>query len=300
VLEARAGEIAAVGTAVLWTLTYVLFTAAVRRLGPSVLNRLRLLVALVLLAGTHLVVFRTPIPLGAEAAEWGWLVLSGVLGFAISDALLFRAFFHIGAHRSSLVMSLIPLVSALMAWAVFGERLTWIQAVAGLVTICGIACVVSARRTEDRVARNRGALLGILFALGAVVAQSSRYILSVQGMRGGLPPLSANLLQILAATVAVWAVALVRGTAKSTFAPLRDPVAATTMIGGAFAGPFLGVTLSLVALSRAPVGVASTLMALSPVFLLPISRLVFKEPITLRAVAGTLLAVAGVAVLFLG
>jgi len=299
VLEARAGEIAAVGTAILWTLTYVQFTAAVRRLGPSVLNRLRLLVALVFLVGAHLVVFRTPLPFGAEPVQWGWLVLSGIIGFAASDAFLFRAFFHIGAHRSSLLMSLVPLTSALLAWAVFGERLTWVQVVAGLVTISGIACVVSARRTENRVARDRGTLLGILFALGAVVAQSSRYILSLQGMRGGLPPLSANLLQILAATVTVWAISFVRGTAKSSFAPLRDPVCATTMTGGALTGPFLGVTLSMVALTRAPVGVASTLMALVPVFLLPISRFVFKEAITLRAVVGTLLAVAGVAVLFL-
>ncbi len=71
------------------------------------------------------------------------------------------------------------------------------------------------------------------------------------------------------------------------------------MIGGAVTGPFLGVTLSLVALAKAPVGIASTLMALVPVFLLPVSRFFFKEPVGLRAVAGTLLAVGGVAVLLL-
>ena len=295
----RLGEIAALGTALLWTLTYVQFTIAVRKVGPSVLNRLRLLFALVFLLCAHAVVFGHPLPLDAGATRWGWLALSGVIGFAISDALLFRGLLHLGAHRTSLVMSLIPVTSALMAWGVFGQRLSWIQITAGLVTIGGVALVVSSRANGRATDLRRKVSLGVLFALGAVLAQSSRYILSVQGMSGGFPPLSANVLQILAATVAVWAVSAVRGTARSSFAGLRDRLAATTTIGGALTGPFLGVTLSLVALSRAPVGIASTLMALSPVFLLPLSRVVFKEPITAPAVLGTLLAVAGVAILFL-
>lgn len=295
----RLGEIAALGTALLWTLTYVQFTIAVRKIGPSVLNRLRLLFALVFLVCAHAVVFGHPLPLDAGATRWGWLTLSGVIGFAISDALLFRSLLHLGAHRTSLVMSLIPVTSALMAWGTFGQRLNWIQITAGLVTIGGVALVVSSRANGSTKELRRNVGIGVLFALGAVIAQSSRYILSLQGMSGGFPPLSANVLQILAATVAVWAVSVVRGTAQSSFAGLRERLAATTTIGGAVTGPFLGVTFSLVALSRAPVGIASTLMALSPVLLLPLSRVVFKEPITVPAVLGTLLAIAGVAILFL-
>ncbi|MGB2983610.1 MAG: DMT family transporter [Candidatus Bipolaricaulia bacterium] len=295
----KLGEIAAIGTALLWSLTYVQFTIAARRIGPSVLNRLRLLFALAFLLCTHAAVYGSPLPLDVSLARWGWLILSGVIGFAISDALLFRALYHLGAHRTSLLMSLIPLTSALMAWAVFGERLTAIQMIAGLLTICGITLVVSGR-TKERAAGVHGAgRAGVLFALGAVIAQSSRYMLSVKGMSGGFPPLSANVLQILAAATAVWAVAAVRRTAPSSFVCLRDRVSMATTIGGALTGPFLGVTFSLIALSRAPVGVASTLMALSPVFLLPISHFVFKEPVTIRATLGTGLAVAGVALLFL-
>jgi len=298
-VAARLGEIAALGTALLWSLSYVQFTVAVRRIGPSTLNRLRLLVALIFLVSAHLVVFGVPLPIDASATRWGWLILSGVVGFAISDALLFRALFHLGAHRTSLVMSAIPLVSALLAWGTLGERLTWVQMVAGLVTIAGIVLVVSARPRVRVSAHDVRVGLGIVFALGAVVAQSARYIFSVRGMEGGFPPLSANVLQILAATVVVWALAAVRGTAKSSVHVVRDRTATATTIGGAMTGPFLGVTLSLIALSRAPVGIASTLMALSPVLLLPISRWTLKEPITVRAVAGTALAVSGVALLFL-
>jgi drug/metabolite transporter (DMT)-like permease len=295
----RIGELAALGTSLLWTLTYVQFTIAVRVIGSGRLNRLRLLSAILLLLAAHAIVYRTPIPLDAEAARWGWLALSGVIGFAISDALLFSALLRLGAHRTSLVMALIPVVSALLAWALFGERLSAIQIVAALVTVAGIALVVSARSAGPEKERSRLAVTGILFALGAVCAQSLRYILSVQGMRGGYPVLSTNVIQILAATVAAWIPAFVSGAWRSTFSAPFTRRAAVATIGGATTGPVLGVTMSLIALSRAQVGIASTLMALSPVFLLPLSRFVFKEPVGVRAAAGTAFAVGGVAVLLL-
>ena len=68
---------------------------------------------------------------------------------------------------------------------------------------------------------------------------------------------------------------------------------------GAVAGPLLGVSSSLLAVQYAEVGVASTLMALPPVIVLPISYFVFKEKVGWQGVAGTLLAITGVAVLFL-
>jgi drug/metabolite transporter (DMT)-like permease len=111
--------------------------------------------------------------------------------------------------------------------------------------------------------------------------------------------LSTNVLQIFAATVAAWILALPRGEWRETFRGLRDRTAAGATAAGAMVGPVLGVTLSLVALANSRVGVASTLMALTPVFLLPLSALAFHERITWRSVAGTVLAVGGVAVLWL-
>jgi len=295
----RLGEIAALGTSVLWALTYVQFTIAVRTIGPSRLNRLRLSVALACLFVAHAAVYRTPVPLDAGPVRWGWLILSGVIGFAISDAFLFSALLHLGAHRTSLLMALIPAVSALLAWGLFDERLTWIQMVAASITVAGIALVVSDRRAGSRDGPTGRTATGVVFALGAVAAQSLRYILCVQGMSGGYSVLSTNVIQILAATVAVWIPAVLAGTWRTTLSAPFGRRAASMTVGGAVTGPFLGVSLSLIALAKAPVGIASTLMALAPVFLLPFSRFVLRETVGLRAIAGTLLAVGGVAVLLL-
>lgn len=294
------GELAALGTACCWTLSYLLFTLAVRVAGPKWLNRWRLTVAVVLLLITHWIVFGQPLPIEGAWSSWGWLTLSGVVGFAISDAFLFRALYHIGAHRTSLVTSLIPVMSTAMAWLVFGETMTWVQLLAAVGVVAGIVLVVSARPSGPRdAATARQTLLGVLFALGTVVTQSARYILSKKALAAAFPPLSANVVQILAATVAVWIAAFIGGRWKRDLEPFSDRRAAGGMIGGAIAGPFLGVTLSMVALSHARVGIASTLMALQPVLLLPFAAFVLKEKIGLRAIAGTALAVAGVACLFL-
>lgn len=294
------GEFAAIATAFCWTASYILFTIAVRIAGPKWLNRWRLTVAVVLLLLIHWIIYGTPLPFGADLGRWGWLTLSGVVGFAISDAFLFRALLHLGAHRTSMVTSLIPVMSTFLAWSIFGEQLTLAQILSSGAIVAGIALVVSARPAGEREpAARKEILLGVLFALGTVLTQSLRYILSKQALGGEFPALSANVVQILAATIAVWLAAFVGGKWKKDLQFFRDRKASLSMIGGAMAGPFIGVTLSMVALAKAQIGIASTLMALPPVLLLPFAYFVLKENIGPRAIVGTAMAVGGVACLFL-
>ena len=104
---------------------------------------------------------------------------------------------------------------------------------------------------------------------------------------------------ILAATIAIWIWAAFAGRLALTYrAFANDSRAANLMVLSAVAGPLAGVWLSLVALENASVGVASTLMSLTPIFLLPVARMLFEEPVTYRAVLGTAVALFGAALLF--
>ena len=297
--SAHQGELAGLATACCWTASYLFFVIAVRLAGPKWLNRWRLTIAVVLLLIVHWIVYRTPLPFGADWGRWGWLTLSGVIGFAISDAFLFRALLHLGAHRTSLVTALIPVSSTLLAWGIFGEQLTLIQMLSSGVIVMGIALVISARPAGEESSSRKQIMLGVMFALGTVGTQSMRYILSKQALGGEFPALSANVVQILAATIAVWLAAFFGGRWKRDLDMFRNRKATFSMIGGAIAGPFVGVTLSMVALANAQIGIASTLMALPPVLLLAFSYFVLKEKVTPRAIIGTALAVSGVACLFL-
>ena len=68
---------------------------------------------------------------------------------------------------------------------------------------------------------------------------------------------------------------------------------------GAFFGPFLGVSFSLIAVKYTEAGIASTIMALVPVFIILPAVVLFKQKVTLPELLGAIVSVAGVALFFL-
>ena len=81
---------------------------------------------------------------------------------------------------------------------------------------------------------------------------------------------------------------------KNVRSALDDKKAVAFTSIGAFVGPFLGVSLSLLALHYLPTGVAATVLSLVPIFIIPFSVFLHKEHVSLRAITGALVAVFGV------
>lgn len=299
------GELAALATAVLWSFTGIQFTFAGRRVGSAVVNRTRLALAVFYLSIAHLLLQGQWWPLDASKQQWFWLGLSGIVGLAVGDAFLFQAYVTIGPRRAAVVMTTVPVMSAMLAWLWFGEVLTTLELLAMALTLFGVAWVVSERRNKlSRVSfagddNRRTYLIGVLLALGGAAGQAVGLLLSKKGLEGGFPPLSATVIRMVVAAGAIWLLALLRGQAPATIRAVRDRRALVLIAGGAFTGPFLGVWNSMIAVQNAPIGIASTLMALSPVMLIPLSRYFFGERVTSRAVLGTLIALAGTALIFL-
>lgn len=301
-MESYAGELAALSTAVLWSATAVFFTFAGRQVGSVVVNRTRLLVALVLLLTAHWLILGQPLPLGADPARWGWLGLSGIVGLVLGDSFLFQAYIWVGPRLGMLMMSLAPVLSALLAFAFLGESLAVRQWFAIFLTVGGIAGVVLDReRAVVPGATERDYGRGILFGVGAAAGQATGLVLAKQGLGGDFPALSGNVIRMSAAVLSIWGFTFLIGRAGGTIRTLRERRGAwLPILGGAATGPFLGVWLSLIAVQLTQVGVASTLMSLSPILLLPIGHVLFKEKIGVQAIAGTLVAILGVGLLFLG
>ena len=298
------GEIAAVVTSLCWSLNSIQFTLAGRRVGSRVVNRARLILAVGYLLLTHLVTRGELWPSHAGLARWGWLGLSGVIGLVIGDGCLFQSFLYIGPRRAMLLMTLVPVISALVAWGWLGETLRPAEIGAILLTVGGIAWVVSERhRGQAQEAPGGGEkrhyALGVLLALGGACGQALGLVTAKYGLAGGFPSISATLMRMLVATAVIWLLAAFRGQAGPTVRALADRRALLFIIGGSLLGPFIGVWLSLVAVQQAPVGIASTLMALSPIILIPLDHWIFHEPVSLRSVAGTVVALAGATIIFL-
>lgn len=295
------GQLAALGTSLCFTATSTFFTLGGRLVSALVVNRTRLLLATLFLTIAHLL-FGIPLPVSIEPFRYFWLVISGVIGLVLGDAFLFQAFVWIGPRLAMLMMSLAPVLAVLMSWAFLGEVLSLGQLLGIFLTVSGVAWVVMDRRGRKGLSpdSNRHYFLGILFGIGAAFGQAAGLVTAKFGLVGDFPALSGTLIRMVAAVVVLWLITLLQGQARSTFARVRSqPRALAYITAGAFFGPTLGVTLSLVAIQRIPVGIASTLTSLPPVLLIPVGYFVFGERFGWQAILGTLVAIAGVAVLFL-
>jgi drug/metabolite transporter (DMT)-like permease len=292
------GEIAALFTAICWAFTSIFFSVSGKLVGSAVVNRIRLLFASILLALAHYFIHGSFLPMDASLERWGVLGLSGIIGLALGDALLFQAYVLIGPRITTLLMALAPVFGTLVAWIFLEEILTLMELVGIAVTIAGIAWVVLEKRNGTAVKRREHLVTGVLLGLGAAICQALGLILSKVGLAGGYSALSGVEIRILVAMVAIWFYSALRGELPPMLGIIRaKPISLAWIGGGAMVGPFIGVWLSLIAVQLSPVGVASTLMALSPVFVMPLSVIFFREKISPRAVFGTIAAMIGVAVI---
>lgn len=297
--EHNLGESAALATAVCWTVTVLAFEASGRRVGSFAVNIIRLCMALVVFCLLSTALKGTPLPLDATAHTWFWLAASGLVGFVMGDLFLFRAFVVVGSRVSMLIMALAPPMTALIGWFALGETLTGRELLGMAVTLLGIAVVILERTpaAEGRF-RFRHSVAGVLLAFAGTVGQATGLVLSKYGMVG-YSPFFATQIRVIAALVGFGVIlAFTRKGRSDVRKALGDRRALAIISLGAFFGPFLGVSMSLLAVQYTETGVASTIMSMVPVLIIAPAVLVFRERVTAREIAGAVIAVSGVAVLF--
>jgi drug/metabolite transporter (DMT)-like permease len=294
------GIIAALATAFFWSFSSLFFTAAGNQVGSVRVNRIRLFFAVVLVMGAHWVTEGSLLPIHAGWQRWVWLGLSGIVGLTLGDTFLFQAYVLVGARLSTLLMAFAPVIGAMIAWVALGEHLSLIEVIGIVITVAGIAFVILDGSHGNENAKDRKRyLVGILFGLGGALGQAGGLVLAKEGLAGDFPAISGVAIRMLIAMISIWIVALFGGQIRETLAVFRNPKAIGNIAGGSLVGPFLGVWGSLISVQLISVGVASTLMALTPIIVLPISHFVYKEKVSKYAVIGTVVALAGVALLTL-
>ena len=293
------GEIAGIATSLFYALNAVFITNAAQKVGSVISNRMRVFFALLYLIILNWVMFQQPLPFDAGSNRWTWLSLSGIIGLAFGDAFLFQSYLSIGPRLGMLLLSLSPIAGALEAWVFFGETLRVGQIIGIALTLGGIIWVIL-EQGNGKTQISRHALIGILFGILSAVFQATGYVFSKQGMIGDFSPFQGNAIRMLAAALALGLMVILQKEVKKDIETLKaNPSAIKNLAIAALIGPVLGVSSSLLAVQHAKVGVASTLTSLSPIFMLPVSHFIFKEKLGWQAIAGTFLAMAGVAILFL-
>jgi drug/metabolite transporter (DMT)-like permease len=300
----HAGEIAALLTAIFWTVTALAFEASSKRVGSMTVNLFRLIVGFVFLSIFTWIYRGLFLPVDATPQTWMLLIISGLIGFTFGDLCLFQAFVVIGARISMLLMALAPPMTALIGWIVLGETLTIKSWIGMVLTIAGIALVVLEREEPNkengtiRKVKFNYPLWGILLGLGGALGQSAGLVISKYAMKGYNAFASAQI-RVLAGIAGFIILFTLYGHWKDALRSLSDRKAMSQLSLGAFFGPFLGVSFSLISVQLTSTGIASTIMALVPILIIPPSVILFREKVNFKEIIGAVLAVSGVALFFL-
>jgi drug/metabolite transporter (DMT)-like permease len=305
--DAYYGTVLAFIASVFWTFSPVFFSAAGRRIGSYNVNILRLGLAAVLLCfvlggyifainGMRLLLVPLPAAL--------WLILSGIAGLVAGDMFYLKSLATLGPRRTTQLITLAPIVPVVIAWVALGERLKW-------PVVCGIAMILAgliytgmhdtvkppAGSAEPGKFSGKGLMIGIIGAffqgLGAVLARQA--YLSAPAM----DPLVATTIRIGSSAVILWIIAACMGRLPGAFAAFRRRDAAVRVVLGTLAGPTIGMVFYVASFKYAPAGIASTMSSLSPLLILPVIAVRYKARIRKEALAGTVLAICGIAAIAL-
>lgn len=307
------GEMISLVVAVLWTATALFADRASHRIGSMSTNAFRMIFSAVLLAGLLWIAVGRPYPVHADGATWLWMGASALVGYVFGDFCLFNSYLVIGARFGQLFMTLAPPFAALAGWAMLGESLSWKSWLAMAVTLTGIAISILSRSGEGHRLTLKLPLKGVLLGIGAGLGQGVGLVLSKIGMQhyaAALPadapaafswamPFASTMIRSLTGAAGFLLLMAAGGSLPQLRAAVRDRegmkfTALTTLFG-----PFIGVSLSLMAVQYARAGIASTLMALTPVFILFPYAVIYKQKISLREILGVCVSMGGVALFFL-
>ena len=331
------GELISIGVAMAWTVTALFAEVASKRIGSLPLNLCRMVISLALLALTLWLTLGMPYPRYADVATWGWLLLSGLIGYVLGDYCLFKGYILIGSRFGQLFMTLSAPTAAVVGYLLLGETIRPLALLGMVVTLTGIGLSVLSKQSpvgdspSDNIAKGgwrlKLPLKGVLYGCGAGMGQGIGLVLSKMGLeryhaaillQGLTPdsvpaeaviPLPLSLSIPFAATmiraimgIAGFSLALLlfskKGAQQLNHA-VHDRKAMLCTLGSAIFGPFVGVSLSLLAIRYTSTGIAQTLMALTPVFIIGPAAWLFHQKVTPREVLGAIISVAGVSLFFL-
>ena len=289
------GKLAALIGAFFWAVSAAIYASIGQKIGPLQLNLLKGIISIALLIITLFITGEIYFTLPSSAI---FLLVSGAIGIGLGDTAYFLAIKNLGARRALLMANLSPPATAVLELIFLSETLNYGAWYGIVMTLLGVAWVITERTnvaetTGDRSLK-RGVICGILANLSqAIGAILSRFAL----LESDITPLQSTFLRLSSGTAIIILLLLItRSPIKSIYSQKS-----AKQVGGVFiaavGGTYLGIWLQQTAYKFTTAGIAETLSATSPLFILPIAA-IMGERISFRAILGTLVALVGIVLLF--
>lgn len=296
-MQAYFGEFASLLVAIFWTVTALAFERASLRIGSLSLNVIRLVMGFSFLTLFVWISRGQPLPLDATGFNWLWLAISGLVGFVFGDLFLFKSYTIIGSRIAMLIMTLAPPIAAIAGWIALGEKLSAMNIFGMFLTMTGISLAIFVRPGGKGVSRSI-AWKGLLFAFLGAAGQGIGLVLSKYGMQD-YDPFAATQIRLIAAIVGFALLTTWLGRWKKVLTATKNRKGMSATALGSFFGPFLGVSFSLLAIKYTETGIAATIMAIVPILIIPPAIIIYKERVKPLEIIGSVISIAGVALLFL-
>ena len=306
------GEFISIGVAFSWTITALCIEYASKRIGSISVNFLRLSLAFVFTGILLLVTTGNFLPTGASHEAWLWMSVSGLIGYVFGDFCLFYSYVVIGSRFGQLFMTLAPIAAAISGNLLLGESMSIKASLGMAVTISGIALSIFSRGTSGHLPTVKIPLKGVLLGVGAGIGQGVGLVFSKYGMSFYLKsaehcseqvksmiPFAAGEIRMITGALSFLIILSLTRQLGNIGPAVRDKKAALSVLMGTIFGPFLGVSFSLMAVQYTASGIASTLMAITPVLIIPFAINIQKQKVTFWEIAGAFISVAGVALFFI-
>jgi drug/metabolite transporter (DMT)-like permease len=284
------GILAALGCAASWAMGAVLFKKVGEQLSSPAMTLVKGFISAALLGLALLVFGYAPVSTNTLVL----LILSGVLGIAIGDTLFFAALKELTPHTLIMLLTGGQVLTVLLAVLFLGEKpaaLAWVGI--GLI-ILGIFVVVRANLSGEK---KRSPLRGIILGGLSTVCMSVSYIITEEPLHNKIMPVSAleaTFIRMTAGAVTMLVISLFTGQAKNWWQPFRASGLLVQFFLSVAVVTFGAFWLNFVAFKHLEYSIANTLTSVEPLFVLPLGLVFLREKVTLTALAGSILAVAGI------
>jgi drug/metabolite transporter (DMT)-like permease len=290
------GELCSLGAAVVWSTSIVLFKRS-ESVPPMAMNLFKNVAAAALLALT--------MPLAGvgfdparSVGQWAVLALSGVLGIAIADTLVFMALRRLGAGVLAVVDCVYAPTVVLLGVVWLGERLSWGFAAGAVLVVAGVVCA-TAERAKPLPGETGGRLGGVLMGVTGIAAMGIGVMLAKPILeRGHL--VEVTLVRMLAGVAgqALWIAVL--PSARGALAVLRPSPVWRTLLPASFLGSYVAMLFWLGGFKWTTASRAAVLNQMSTVFTIVFARVFLAEPLSRLRAAGAVVAMAGALCVILG
>jgi len=294
------GEIAALGAAISWTVSAVLYKKALLQAKPVSANIVRLACTATVLLALLVALGKTEVMMTLPQNVIILAIVSGVIGLGVGDTLYMMSLRDVGVARAVPITCTYPLFNLLWAVSLSGETVTFPVVLGAVIIVLGIMLLSQADQTGEPKSQKRVLYKGLALALATAIVWSisiTMINMAVKETPDLDHALAINVVRVMAIALTFFAVSPIMDRGLGFLKMNRKTVA--TLIAGGIVALGLGwffLSYSFVeTLESRAVPISST----TPLFSTLTSIVLLHEKVTVKNALGSIIIVVGIFLIFL-